>query len=185
MSDQRYHLVYLEATSENVGRLSQELREWLRSEGWSIEAEGLSDWLSPSSGAIPADRYGPRMKDLARSLDMDYYDDETLTVYDSWEMYDGAQALEGVICLRCNFMVSDDDWDLYELGDEWMRTRVAPELTCPACGTTIPMDYWGLDSGVAVGTLAVTIELWDVRDNLRDALRERFPGRWAGIYQRI
>ena len=180
MSDQRYHLVYLEATSENVARLSRELREWMRSDGWTIEAVGLTDWLGPREDAVPADRYGPRLARLAA----DHYEDH-VTVYDSWRMYLGSEAMEGVGCPRCEHLLGFDDDALSEACDEWWRNRFAPDLTCPACGSTAPMDDWDLDRGLAVGTLAITMELFDGRDEFRNALRARFPGRWAGIYEHI
>jgi hypothetical protein len=36
-----------------------------------------------------------------------------------------------------------------------------------------------------MGTLAITMELFDQHDEFRNALRTRFPGRWAGIYEHI
>ncbi|MGY5766299.1 hypothetical protein ACXET9_13990 [Brachybacterium sp. DNPG3] len=185
MSDQRYHLVYLEATSENVGRLSRELREWLRAEGWTVEAEGLVDWLGAGEDAVPADRYGPRLERMARSLREGRHEDH-VTVRDSWRMYHGSEAMEGAGCPRCRHLLGfDGDGVLGEALDAWWRHRVAPELVCSACGATAPLDRWDLDRGAAAATLAITMELVDQHDEFRNALRARFPGRWAGIYEHL
>ena len=183
MSEQRYHLVYLEATTESVVRLARELREWMRSEGWSVAAEGLVDWLGPREDPVPADRYGPRLERLARSRRADHHEDH-VTVHDSWRMYLGSEAMAGVGCPHCEHLLGFDDGDaLGEACDHWWRNRTAPALTCPACGATAPMDRWDLDRGMAVGTLAITLELVDEHEEFRSALRARFPGRWAGIYE--
>ena len=184
MSEQRYHLVYLEATSENVGRLSRELRDWMRSEGWTIEADGLTDWLGPREDPVPADRYGPRLDRLARIQREDYHEDH-VTVYDAWRMYHGSEAMEGAGCPRCEHLLGFDDDELSEACNEWCLNCVAPDLTCPACGSTAPMDHWDLDRGLAMGTLAITMEFFDPHDEFRNALRDRFPGRWAGIYAHL
>lgn len=184
MSDQRYHLVYLEATTENAETLSRELREWMRSEGWSVEAEGAVDRLSSREDAAPADRYGPRLQRLAREQ-RDNYREDYLTVHDSWQMYTGSEAMEGVWCPNCEQLLGFEDEELSEACDQWWQNRVAPDLACPTCGTTTPLDHWDLDRGLAMGTLAISIELYDENDEFRNALRVRFPGRWAGIYEHI
>ncbi len=125
------------------------------------------------------------MEQMAQRISPNHYEDH-VTVYDTWRLYHGSEATEGFGCPHCgNLWELGGGEALYAATDQWWRSHVAPDLTCPACGATSPMDHWDLDRGLAVGTLAITMELWDKDDEFRDALTERFPGRWAGIYEHL
>lgn len=82
MGDQRFHLIYLDATAGNVNELSRDLKEWLPGERWSVAADGLFDWLGAGDVPVPADRCGPRLLELAEYWDMNP-DEDHLTVYDT------------------------------------------------------------------------------------------------------
>ena len=67
-------------------------------------------------------------------------------------------------------------------GDGGRRDRARVRRCEDASGRK---DRWNLDRGVAVGALAITLEVYDEHHESQNALRARSPGRWDGVHECI
>ena len=70
--------------------------------------------------------------------------------------------------------------------------RGRPVLTCPQCGFAAAFGEWDLSGAVAVGSVAVVVDLWHGRhdhdqaiDTILSELRAGMGGRWAYLHHRL
>lgn len=195
MSDQREQFVDLSTPTVDAAARGAQVRAWLRTSGWAVEATDLEDWLFRGA---QIDVAGPAAFDALPALTA-----MTIAVTEEPQFFiAGGQVAPR--CPTCGTAVEEDP-EFYDLLGHWTASEREPDLSCGRCGHRGRIGNWDVRDSGAHGSVGVVVdphgELVPIarhragtpgRTNpdeaasvLLGALRENLGGRWAWVHLHV
>ena len=183
MSDHRDQFFDLAASDEHATHRAAEVREWLRTSGWSVAKPELFDWLTykdERGEQVAADAIGPRVTaEFERTHPGWQYDPLIpVTVVPGWNSFYASEGFEGIRCPRCG-EVSENAMQLI---GEWDETHRAPEAVCERCGLQAMLADWDLRDAIAFAWVGVVADLPGCESALLQELQAALGGKWVHIH---
>jgi hypothetical protein len=181
MGDHRDQLVDLTTPLWAAQSRAGDVTGWLLRNQW-IDDAAVPDELFPTSLCHPV---GPRAYERIRGLGRA----ATITIVAArassdvcWAVGDSTAPAD---CPRCGSSAGEQFWEVVSV---WSAQELEPSLTCPECGHTAAVGDWDLSGAVAVGSVAVIVDLSDGGYDYAQAitallteLRSGPGGRWAHV----
>ena len=184
MGDHCDQFVDLETPLAAAGDRADDVRGWLSRAGWSTRTP-VDSVLFPTAGWVEA---GPGLHELAPGLRWAAIGVVAAAGIQKvcWYLGDSTGPAD---CPRCGAAGSEDYWDAVSV---WCGLEEPePVLTCTACGAVARVGDWDLRGAVAVGSLAVVVDLDRADDQDRAVtavlrgLRAGLGGRWAHVHHHL
>lgn len=157
------------------GRL-QEVRNWLRANGWT---KADPDACKVYFETRPADAFGPR------SLPFAHNPGDCYAFVAKRDLYHAGDSAGGPVCPRCGTELPL--MSVISRISDWDQGGTEPLLTCTECSWTALLGDWKVSSCMVVAHLAVIIDhTWsNLADPLIQALRTDLGGRWAYVHRHL
>lgn len=188
MGDHREQFVDLDTSLAAAEGRVEDVRGWLLRAGWSTRTPA-DDWLFPTAAWVEA---GAGFYELIPRLERAAIGVVRATALSEvcWYLGDSTGPAD---CPRCRTASGEDYWDAVSVWCGLEEPEPEPVLTCAACGFTARVGDWDLGGAVAVGSVAVVVDLSRTGDYDYDravgavlsGLRAGLGGRWAHVHHHL